>query len=148
MGTRPDAHSRRPSGDANLHSHVPGGSSPNERLVNPVDGSQGSRNTYDPPSNAPGDGRLGSGHSDNSLQLGESGKPTLENRGDSDHSGSGRDGSGSSYSQEELRRPHNGTGVTPDSKDRVYDPGTPTREMVFAREWEERSGYRYTQEDM
>ncbi|WP_314820334.1 GH-E family nuclease [Arachnia propionica] len=145
---RPDAHPGRLPGDADPHSRVPDGSSPSERPVNPMDGSQGGRNTHDPSPDAPGDGRSGSGHSDNSPQPGESGKPASENRGDGDHSRSGGDGSGSSRSQEGLERPRNGTSVTPGSKGRVYDPGAPARETISAKEWEKRSGYRYTQEDV
>lgn len=145
---RPDAHPGRLPGDADPHSRVPDGSSPSERPVNPMDEAQGGRNTHDPSPDAPGDGRSGSGHSDNSPQPGESGKPASENRGDGDHSRSGGDGSGSSRSQEGLERPRNGTSVTPGSKGRVYDPGAPARETISAKEWEKRSGYRYTQEDV
>ena len=38
--------------------------------------------------------------------------------------------------------------MTPGSKGRVYDPGAPARETISAKEWEKRSGYRYTQEDV
>lgn len=145
---RPDAHPGRLPGDADPHSRVPDGSSPSERPANPMDEAQGGRNTHDPSPDAPGDGRSGSGHSDNSPQPGESGKPASENRGDGDHSRSGGDGSGSSRSQEGLERPRNGTSVTPGSKGRVYDPGAPARETISAKEWEKRSGYRYTQEDV
>lgn len=145
---RPDAHPGRLPGDADPHSRVPDGSSPSERPVNPMDEAQGGRNTHDPSPDAPGDGRSGSGHSDNSPQPGESGKPASENRGDGDHSRSGGDGSGSSRSQEGLERPRNGTSVTPGSEGRVYDPGAPARETISAKEWEKRSGYRYTQEDV
>ena len=79
---RPDAHPGRLPGDADPHSRVPDGSSPSGRPANPMDGSQGGRNTYDPSPDAPGDGRSGSGRSDNSPQFDENGKPVPEDRGD------------------------------------------------------------------